>query len=183
MLVDLNELHRLNVDFIDPVQLNASECSRVTLERQTSSPNALGTLSTTYPSFFRRVEIAAAPELPQKRCHTATDRSSRVAHSSTKFSRSNLSVPFHSRALSTTDLAIRVFGVLRERLNRTDDSRKGGGLGRSDEERSLPLLFHETGARTRLRPRGGRSEPRHDSKESLANSASLCMSLRARVSA
>lgn len=55
-------------------------------------------------------------------------------------------------------------------------------LGRSHEVRSR-CSSSTTSARARLRPRGGRSEPRHGLKESPANSASLCMRLPARVSA
>ena len=98
------ELHRLNVDFIDPVQLDASnarasnvlsKCTRVRL-------------STTYLSFFGVSKLQRC-----RSCHTTRVRSLRVARSSTKFSRSDLSVSFHLHALSTTDRTIRILGVAR----------------------------------------------------------------------
>ena len=86
-------------------------------------------------------------ELPQKLC-TLQDRSLRVAHSSTKFSREKCDpLCRFTRTHCRRSIKRYAYLKLRERLNRTDDSRKGGAI--LSQTRKIPrgkislLLFHD----------------------------------------
>lgn len=182
MLVDLNELHRLNVDFIDPVQMDASNArgSHSSVERPLEMHSSTVRFQRHIPP-----SLAVSKLRRCRSCHKSDATPQEIdlfaLHTRRRNFLDRISLCRFTRTHCRRPIVRYAYLELRERLNRTDDSRKSSRIPRGKIFAApLPPDGHE---RARLRPRGGRSEPRHGSKESLANSASLCMSLRARVSA